>query len=763
MKRCGRFRLAIWVFFIGLGLVFQLVVSSAGRLNAQVAGVDLSDALLLYDSGRPQISDFGFRTVVDFYGLTCADVDLATITLTDALLRDEAGTYYPTVYIAGATLEPALDANELQVLKTAIGEGGVNLLVSALQIEDSIAIQTLTDGGILGSTDPIDSRKDYYVAEAWPEVTRELSGITVVHESEQLDYALTIAPNVTRTQVLVSSTDDDGRTYPLFVRYTNGLGEVFVSSDNPDIFLRYNPLYDSYYPVSQSNGAFEAQRFAHMPLMIFVRFTAGDEAWHRDQNYANLTIDDPPLQTLYLDYGAILPETMAHNYHLTIAMPPVFYEQSEPEVIELFLNYPDRLSLVQHGNNHDGYEFYKYTTEEGDPYPPRPIEEQEADIVEGRTRMEAHFRQTGIPYAPVMIFPHNISPAPTLSLLKQYNFQATINSIDVPLGETRSRTPNAHMYPAELSYNNFAVILRHQPHEVPSPFELFIDKPAFIYSHQGLFINNAEGFNTYADAINGLYGEVEWRSLDYIMKRLYLEKTNDDGSIDVMFFGNHLSITNESAMQQVYHVKREETLDVPIVSVTVDGMSVDYTHIEDVLQVDLVIPAGASRELQIRYAPANRDFALSPADVVFDVATGIITATVHNRASEAGPVTVGFFEGPPENGGKLLALVTAPRIEPGATAVVTATLEAVTLANMTVAVDPYEVIVETVETNNMVTFASFRQYLPLVWSVHKCNRSIRCASKGYQSNGRTSAVLGWRQVRKCPVTGGTLTLIMTSD
>lgn len=715
MKRCDMLWLTIWAFSIGLGLVFQLVVSAEDRPNAQVTGVDLYDALLLYDAGRRQISDFGFRKVVDFYGLTRADLDLATTTLTDALLRDEAGAYYPTVYIAGATLESALDANELQVLKTAIEEEGVNLLVSALQIENNTAIQTLTDGEILGSTDPSDSRKDYYVSEAWPEVTRELSGITVVHESEQFDYALTIAPSATRTQVLVSSTDDDGRTYPLFVRYTNGVGQVFVSGDNPDIWLRYNPLYENYYPLSQSNGAFEAQRFAQIiPMMIFVRFTAEHEAWHRDQDYANLTIDDPPLRAFSLDYGAILPETIAHNYHLTIAMPPFFYEQSEPEVVELFLNYPDCLSLVQHGNNHDGYEFYKYTTEEGDPHPPRPIEEQEADIVEGRTRMEAHFRQTGIPYAPVMIFPFNISPAPTLSLLKQYNFQATINSVDFPLGETRSRTPNAHMYPAELSYNNFAVILRHKSDKVPHPFELFIDKPAFIYGHQGLFNRGPDGFNTYADAINGLYGEVEWRSLDEIMKRLYLEKTNDDGSIDVMFFGNHLIITNESAMQRAYHVKREETLDVPIVSVTVDGMPVDYTHIDNVLPVDLVIPAGASRELRIRYAPANRDFALSPSDVVFDAATGIITATVHNRASEAGPVTVGFFEGSPDNGGTLLALDTAPRIEPGATAVVTATLEAVTQAGMTVAVDPYDVIVEADETNNTVRFASFRLYLPLV-------------------------------------------------
>jgi len=716
MKRYCVLCLITLTVLTGLGPASYPVVSV--RDGFYVQGTELSDALLLYDSEHPQTSDWGFRKVVDFYGLTRAEVDLATIPLTDTLLRDEAGAYYPTVFIAGATLESALDATELQVLKTAIEQGGLNLMVGALQIEDSPAVQTLTDGEILGSRVPLDSRKDYFVSDAWPEVTRELSGIRVVHESEQSDYALTIVPDALRTQLLVSSTDDAGQTYPLFARYTKGIGQIFVSGDNPDLFLRYNPLWENLHPISQSNGAFEMQRFAQIvPLLMFVRFTAGDEAWHRDRDYANLTIDDPPLRALYVDYAAILPQAIAHNFHLTVAMPPVFYEDSDPEVVALFRDYPERLSLVQHGNNHDGYEFYKYEAAKSDPYPSRPIEEQEADIVEGRTRMEAHFQRTGIPYAPVMIFPFNISPAPTLIFLKQYNFQATINSQDVPLGEIRSRTSNAHMYPAELSYNNFAVILRYKADAIPYPFELFIDKPLFIYTH-GLFNDGPDAFNLYADAINELYGEVEWRSLDEIVKRLYLEKTNDDGSIDVMFFGNDLIVTNESTAQRLYHLKRAETLNVPIVSVTVDGTPVDYTLTDNVLEVGLVIPAGASRELRIRYAPTDRDFALGPSDVVFDPVTRVTTAAVHNRASEAGPVTVGFFEGQPESGGRLLALATAQRIEPGATAVVTATLGTMAPVDVTVAVDPYDVIVETDETNNTAVLVTFRQYLPLI-SAHR--------------------------------------------
>jgi len=709
MSRRYRTLCAIILFLLG-----WVASASQSQTVTQTILSDLSDALLLYASNKRQTSDWGFQKVTRFYGLKLAEVDLTTTTLTDALLRDEAGVYYPTVYIDGTTLETSLSGTELQVLEEAIDAGGANLLISALRMDNSLAVRELTDGEILGSTNVLDSQRDYLISEALPEVTRELTGLTITYDAEQLDYTLTIDPNASHTQILVHSTDDEGELYPLYARYQNGSGSVFVVSNYADPYLEWNLLRENY-AAERSGEVFKQEWFSHLvPMMMFVGFSAGDEAWHRDHDYANYLLCDPPLQEFYFDYAGILEQAIAHNFHFTLGLPPVAYTSSEQSVIDLFLEYPERLSLVQHGNNHDGYEFYKYTVDEDDPYPPRPLDEQEADIVEGCTRMEAHGQYTGIPYARVMIFPYNISPAETLTLLKQYNFQATINTQDFPLGGRRTRAWDSYMYPAELDYNNFAVISASEPEIAPYPFDLFIDRPVFLCGHVGFFNEGIGAFNPVADAVNGLYGKVEWRSLDYIMKHLYLEKTNDDGSIDVMFFGNLLIITNESATQRVYQVKREETLNVPIISVTVDDMPVDYTRIDNVLQVDLVIPTGASRELRIRYAPADRDFALSPSDVVFDVATGIITATVHNRASEAGPVTVGFFEGAPENGGRLLALVTAPRIEPGATTVVTATVGAVTQTAMTAAVDPYDVIVETDETNNTVRFASFRLYLPLV-------------------------------------------------
>ncbi len=672
------------------------------------AGRDLTDALLLYDGGRAQAADFGFRKAVDFYGLTRAEIDLAKTALTADLLRDEAGAYYPTVYVAGATLDSQLDADELEVLKRGIAEGGVNLLVGALQQSESAAVRTLTDGAITGSARLGDRAGDYRIAAGAPEVTRELSGVAVYRQGKRTEYALTLTADSQNVQVLATIGADAGQTQPALARHRLGKGQLFIASDNPDSSLRNNTLFENFNPIKQADGGFAGERIAQvLPYLLFVRFTAGDEAWHRDRDYANLTIDDPPLRKSSLDFAGILAASIAHNFHVTIALPPGRAEKWEPDIVDLFLSRPERLSLVQHGNNHDGYEFYKYQREEGDENEARPLADQEADIVEGYNRMVEFARETHIPFGRVMVFPYGISPVPTLSLLKRYNFLATVNSSDVPLDTDRVRGGNAHMYPAELSYGDFAVIVRQQPDQSAYPFDLFIDRPALTYLHPGTFQRNGPGaFNWYADALNELPGDVEWQSLEYIVKRLYLEKTNDDGSVDVMFFGNELIIDNRSAAERTYHLKRREKLEVPIASVTLDGAPVAYSHEDDTLHIDITIAPGATRELAIRYASGERDFALGAADVKRDAAAGRVAITVRNRGAEAGPTTVGVFDGPPERGGRLLSLASLPLLEPGGEAVVTAALGAAEGGDVSIVVDPFDLIVETDESNNGVSLAT---------------------------------------------------------
>jgi hypothetical protein len=670
---------------------------------AEVRESDLSDALLLYTSDNRHISEWGFQKVTDFYGLKRAEVDLKRTPLTDALLRDQAGAYYPTVFIDAKTLDSVLGRPGIDLLKRATRSGSVNLLVSALQSNNSPALRQLTNNELLGSTKLLDSHQDYLISNDFPQITRELTGLKLAHDSPQLDYGLTIAPNATHVNILTQATDDAATQYPIFARYQNGSGSVFALSSAVDQTLKFNRL-EWHYRASRERGEFSQQHFSQLvPTMMFVRFSGGDETWHRDQDYANFTLDDPALQSSKFDYQGILQQAIAHDFHFTVAMPPKYYDTSDPTVTELFLAYPNRLSVVQHGNNHDGYEFFKYAAEPGDEYPPRPLDLQEENIVEGRTRMEAHLRRTGIAYAPVMIFPYNIAPLETLMLLKQYNYQATINSLDVPLGVKRANQWDSYMYPAELAYNSFAVIGRSGPGADPYPFELFIDHPVLIYGHKDMFDKNGiEALNPISDAINGLSGEVEWQSIDQIAKHLYLQKNNDDGSTDVMFFGNNVIITNDTDEQRVFHLRRKEDGHIPIHSVIAADTPVDYAVVSDSLQISLPVPAQTSREIRIVYGTANKDFTLSAADITLRGAqtTGKISANIHNQGGAAGPVSVEIFDGDPETGGLSVGIATAHRIEPGGSG--EAKLDSVALNSTTICVvaDPYDIILESDEANN---------------------------------------------------------------
>lgn len=600
--------------------------------------VDRTDALLLQTATKTP-SDNGFEKVLRFYGLKRLNVDLGRTAVTDALLRDETGAYYPSVFIDGSNLTPALlSSGELQVLRNAITVGGVHLYIGALRASNNAPLQTLTAGEVLGSSSVTDSHKDYIISAVQPAVTRELSGLTITHNSAQTDFALNVSGSATHTQILVRSTDDSQQQYAIFAHYQEGTGSVFVASNDADSYLSYNTLSDNY-AASASGNSFTQQRFAQIvPMMMFVRYSAGDEAWHRSHDYANFTLDDPPLQTLPTgaDYAGILQHAIAHNFHFTLAFVPSNYDSVDPAVASLFIQNPDRFSLVQHGNNHDGYEFYKYTTQPGDPYPARPLADQEADIVEGMARMQALSQSTGLPYAHTMIFPFNISPADTLTLLKKYNFQATINSQDYPLGGARAWTWNSYAYPAEMEYNDFAVIKRYGPDSEPFPLDLFVDKPVFMYEHPPYFATRGAGaFDGVADSINALQGDVEWRSLDYIMKHLDMEKTDDDGSVEVQFYGNDLIVNNDAGSDKTYHLTREETLNVPIYSVTVDGAPAAYSVSSGIMQVDTVVPAHGSRELVITYGSAATATA-SPTltSTATSTPSGTSTSSVTNTPSE---------------------------------------------------------------------------------------------------------------------------------
>lgn len=574
-------------------------------------GDDLADVVLLTDPSLQTNFDSIFCKVAEYYGLVCKQIDLTTTELTEADLQDSTGSTFELISMSAAAL-PQLSTIEANLLRSSVADRGVNLLIYELDGQVNFPLlRILTDNAVIDVTDHNDTVRNWVVSSDAPEITREFSGqeMQLTQVLEQADWAVELNPEAGAVG-LINSVDDFSFTYPIFVSMSLGQGTVFLNAgDKGDPDTKDAALADLYY---------NTEHFSQIvPMMMAIRYALKAEVWHQETNYANLTMDGAALEAVYenLDYAALLQQMEEHDFHTTIALPPVQAENSDTSVLSLFLESPDRYSLVQNGNNRDGYEFYQYEVEEAasSEYPARPFFEQETDIKEGLERMLAFEQQTTVPSSRVMVFPYGISPAPTFTLLKELNYLATVNAQGVPLGETRPTDWDFDMQQANLQFESFPVVVRREyinSYQSPGPFirtavlDFFIDRPALFWSQPTdgqLFTKGVEEFNVIADRVNAVPGELEWRSLGYIIQHMYKEKVNDDQSIDIMMCCGQLIFTNDSSTEATYHLTKPETENVPLRRVVVNGENFPYRLGDGFVKIDIRVPAHSDVEVLIEY------------------------------------------------------------------------------------------------------------------------------------------------------------------
>lgn len=354
-----------------------------------------------------------------------------------------------------------------------------------------------------------------------------------------------------------------------------------------------------------------AEQFAGIaPIMMFLRYAAGEKALQAPAQYANLTVDDPWLRAPYgnLDYSDLAAQMKLHNFHTTVAFIPWNFDRSEPAVAALFRANPETFSVAIHGNNHNHREF--------DSYARAPLDAQRASLKQALARMELFSRITGVHYDPVMIFPHAVSPAETFARLKELNYWATTNSENVPLGSNEPDDPLFPLRPETLAFNNFLSIKRVSA-EVPVSktnlaIDAFLGNPLLLYVHQEYFSQGADSFNPLADYINRIAPGTQWRSLGYIVQHLYLQRVRADRDYDILAFSPNLSLSNPSEHSVVFHVRKAESFKPPIRSLLVDGLVQSYQATDDAIAFDVEVPARQHRNIQLAY---GRELHLAQVDV----------------------------------------------------------------------------------------------------------------------------------------------------
>ena len=219
--------------------------------------------------------------------------------------------------------------------------------------------------------------------------------------------------------------------------------------------------------------------------------------------------------------------------------------------------------------------------------------------------MDKFQQLTKIPYDPVFVFPHVIGPEEVLEKLKTYNYLATVNSTNVPSDRSTPFTPLFALRPVTTSFAAFPSIIRY-PAAAPDPtsgiaISAFLGNPLLFYSHRDFFAKGIDAFNSVADEVNRIEPATSWRGLGEIVTHLYLIRSRDDATYDLLAFSPKIEIKNISGSAASYHVTKLERDPGDIRSVTIDGHPAPFQVQDGDLNVAVTVPAGEFRTLRVEY------------------------------------------------------------------------------------------------------------------------------------------------------------------
>lgn len=553
-----------------------VAVSSGSSYGAEVAYIG--------KSGGTSFFQEQMRVSADFYGLQQNLIALTGKGDMERVLEAIRNRNNVTIVISADVL-PLLDRAKIvstlerQKRQIPVLIGGID------ENTDASLLNQWSQGTIAGSKKSnITSLGAFYQIATVNDITYELSGNRLPLEQGEIRYLL-VGKN--RPELIMSAVDF-GAALPVFARTKNGDQEIFFATAIPRFAAPASP--DPYR---------EPLVFASVaPEMIFLRHAAGELAWHSPGHYANLTIDDAWLREPYgyVNYEKLLSEMGRHNFHTTIAFVPWNFDRSEPEMVALFRAHAARYSICVHGNNHDHQEFGSYAT--------KPLDGQVHDVKQALARMEKFRELTQIPYDPVMVFPHSVSPEQTFGALKRYNFWATANSLNVPMGSDAPSDPEFALRAGTLDFANFPSLRRYSA-EAPGPpaqlvVDAFLGNPMLFYVHQAFFAPGIDAFDKTADTVNQIEPTTEWRNLGFIAQHLYVEKLRSDGNYDVRAYTGSMRLENSSDKDATFYIAKQEDFALPL-TVTVDGQGFPYNRAGNELRIAVPILAGKTRQIEVTY------------------------------------------------------------------------------------------------------------------------------------------------------------------
>jgi hypothetical protein len=451
-----------------------------------------------------------------------------------------------------------------------------NIFLYNLSPINSNCIELLTESKITLSSIS-DNFLYYNISDNDPAICNQLSGSKFEANEKNRDFYFKTSDSSIRSLININS-----KPYYIYFKIKNC--RIFAVANNKMVNL------DQKVTSEEFNTSNIFSEFA--PFLMFLKYVLKDKFWHPPNDYACFIIDDPSLKKKYgfLDFKKLSSLMDQYNCSSNIAFIPYNYSRSDNEVVCMFNERDDKLSISIHGCDHSESEFG--ISDE---------KELNRKIKLALFRMEKHKNITGIDHNKVMIFPQGSFSSNSIKLLKANNFLAAINS-KVLADDISNIDISSFFNPANMSYFNFPIFLRRYPKDISDfALDLFMSKPIFLVEHHDYFKDDYRNLCNFITDINNKFPKIKWKSPQYIMKNFFLEKREQDSSICVKIFSGNTIIRNNSNKLIKYNIVKQEDELIPIEKIVIEGIKTDYVFKNKTINLKINIKPKEQIEIKILY------------------------------------------------------------------------------------------------------------------------------------------------------------------
>jgi peptidoglycan/xylan/chitin deacetylase (PgdA/CDA1 family) len=465
-------------------------------------------------------------------------------------------------------------------------------------------ISCLTAGRFHGVQQMGESHAEFTVAEGSRDICAAFAGLSIGAANAQTDSVFA-GGNGARKLITV------------------GDGAFFASTrlEDTEIFLLGSA--DVVDLESEASDSWLSETFSRfLPHAMALRHIFGEQCWRPAQTHANVIIDDPLLRPIYgfLNFERLLRLMEEHNFNTTIAFIPHNFRRSSGQVVRLFSEHEDRLSLCFHGNDHTGAEFAA-----------KDMTLLHTMLRTADHRIAAHDKITGLPCERVMVFPQGRFSVEAMAALRTHNFEAAVNTSPNPWREPKRLPLRELAQPAVLRHASFPLFTRRESarmRQADIAFRIFFGIPLLIVEHHDAF-ENPQPLIEAVTRINQAAPDVRWSSVGTAVRGSVLRRRDEKGALRVKANAGTVRVDNPSNSPERVLVEWDYPGDgSQIESVCCNGLPCCATDVDDSgVRASNVLGASESALFSIRYRQADN----SPVQTAFHYN---VRAMVRRRLSE---------------------------------------------------------------------------------------------------------------------------------